>query len=243
MNTGGPKRAGSDMSLAGVFYGIVTQNKDDDKTLARVKVRLPWLPGGDNDQAHWARVAVPLIGQEFGTFVLPEVGDQVLVMFIAGDIRWPVVVGATWNQTDAPPETNDNGDNDFRLIKSHSGHRLLLDDSDKTKIVLTDLANEQYVGVGAFDSGGSSSNKMKLDAPQGINGAPKEGVALVSVEGTLNLWAPKGKLQIDANHVELTAADAAEVKSGGDMTLKGSSMGAVAASQNAEFGGSKVKVN
>ncbi len=243
MNTGGPKRDGSDMSLGGVYFGIVTQNKDDEKKLARVKVRLPWMPGGDDDQAHWARVAVPLIGGEFGTFVLPEVGDQVLVMFIAGDIRWPVVIGAAWNKTDEPPETNDDGKNDFRLIKSRSGHRLLLDDSSNTKIAITDLANEQYVGVGKFAEGGSSSNKMKLDAPQAINGSPSEGVAMVTVGGTLNLWAPKGKLQIDAMHVELTAADAAEVKSGQDLTLKGKMMGTVAASQKAEFGGSKVKVN
>lgn len=243
MNTGGPKRDGSDMSLAGVYYAIVTQNKDDEKKLARIKVRFPWLPGGDEDQAHWARLAVPLIGAEFGTYVLPEVGDQVLVMFIAGDIRWPVVIGAAWNKIDTPPETNDDGKNDFRLIKSRSGHRLLLDDSSNTKIVMADLANEQYVGVGTFAEGGGSSNKMALDAPQAINGSPSEGVAMVTVSGTLNLWAPNGTLKIDAMHVELTAADAAEVKSGQDMTLKSSAMGTVAASSKAEFGGSKVKVN
>ncbi len=242
MNTGGPKRDGSDMSLCGVYYGIVTQNKDDEQNLARVKVRLPWLPGGDADQAHWARLAAPMIGGEFGTFTLPEIDDTVLVMFIAGDIRWPVVVGALWNKTDEPPEKNENGKNDFRLIKSRAGHRLLFDDSAETKVVLADFKNEQYVGVGAFGSGGAGPNVMALDAPTGINGSSKEGVAFVSASGTINLWAPNGKLEVKAKDIELTAGDAAEVSSGQDMTLEGT-MGAVTASQKAEFGGAKVKVN
>ena len=36
-------------------------------------------------------------GKKFGTFFLPEVGDEVLVAFERGDIRFPYVVGSLWN--------------------------------------------------------------------------------------------------------------------------------------------------
>ncbi len=52
----------------------------------------------------------------------------VLVAFLAGDARHPVVIGALWNGVDAPPETMDAGNN-LRSITSRSGHRLLFDDS------------------------------------------------------------------------------------------------------------------
>ena len=35
--------------------------------------------------------------------VLPEVNDEVLVTFIHGDMRVPVVLGGLWNGVDVPP--------------------------------------------------------------------------------------------------------------------------------------------
>ncbi len=243
MSAGGPRRSTSDMSLCGVYYAIVTQNKDEESQVARVKVRFPWLPGGDTDQSHWAPVAVPMVGDQFGTFTLPEIDDTVLVAFIGGDVRQPVVIGGMWNKTDTPPETNENGKNDFRFIKSRSGHRLLFDDSSNTKIVLTDKTNGNYVGVGTFAEGGDSPNKFEIATPTAINGSPSAGVGVASLEGTINLWCPKGKLNIQATHAEFTASDKADIKAGGDLNLEGGMSGTVAASGAAKFEGSKAKVN
>ena len=47
--------------------------------------------------------------------------------FVAGDPRWPVVVGALWNGKDTPPESMDSGgENNIRSITSRSGHKLTL---------------------------------------------------------------------------------------------------------------------
>ena len=230
------------MSLCGVYYAIVTQNKDESE-VARVKVRFPWLPDGDKDQSNWAPVAAPMVGDKFGTFTLPEVEDTVLVMFLAGDIRHPVVIGGIWNEKDTPPETNENGKNDFRFIKSRAGHRLLFDDSSSTKIVLTDSTNGNYVGVGTFSSGGDSPNKFEIAAPDPINGSPSAGVGVSSLKGTVNLWCPKGELKIKALNAEFTASDKAEIKAGGDLKLEGGMTGKVAASGAGKFEGSSAKVN
>lgn len=243
MRTGNPKRPTSDMSLGGVYYAIVTQNKDEEKKLARIKVRFPWMPGGDQDQTHWARLAVPMIGAEFGTFTLPEVEDTVLVMFIAGDIRWPVIVGGIWNEKDKPPDVNENGKNDFRFIKSRAGSRLLFDDSDKTKTVLADFDNGNSIGAGQFAEGGDSPNKFEIKAPTAINGNPEKGVGATSSEGDVNIWCPNGTLTIKAKHAELTASDKAELKAGGAMTLEGGSQGIVNGSSAVKLDGSKVKIN
>ena len=153
---GGREPDDGDHGLCGVYYAIVTQN-DDTEGSARVKVRYPWIDHGDEDQSFWAPISVPMCGDEFGTYVLPEVEDTVLVVFLAGDIRYPVVIGGAWSQTDPPPETNEDGSNDFRLIKSRSGHRLLLDDSDSGKIVLSDKSDKNMMSTGPHASGGSVS--------------------------------------------------------------------------------------
>ncbi len=242
MHTGGPRRETSDMSLCGVYYGIVTQNKDDS-ALGRVKVRLPWMPEGDTDQAHWAHIAVPMAGEEFGTFTLPEVGDAVLVVFIGGDICQPVVIGGMWNQTDTPPEKNEAESNDYRFIKSRSGHRFLLDDSSgAVKLVLTDKSNENYIGCGTFKAGNKSPNKFEIATPNAINGNPQKGVGACALSGTLNLWCPSGTLKVDAQHVEFTGGQKADVKAGGELKLEGGMQASVNATGEAKFQGSKTKV-
>lgn len=77
---------------------------DDPQSLARVQIR---LHGADPDEeaAIWARVAVPFAGADRGAFLIPDVGDEVLVIFEGGDARSPIVVGGLWNGADAPPES------------------------------------------------------------------------------------------------------------------------------------------
>jgi phage baseplate assembly protein gpV len=205
--------------LCGVYYGEVTQNKDDDG-LARVKLKFPWLPNSDQDQSHWAHLAVPMAGHEFGTFTLPEVGDIVMVMFLAGDIRFPIVVGGAWSETDNPPETNEDGKNNYRLIKSRAGHRLLFDDSPgKIKIALIDRTDSNFVGCGHFPEGADSPNKFELKAPSG-----DKGVAIASMEGDVDIHCPKGKFSVASKGVEMTTEQACEIKAGGELTLEGGQM-------------------
>jgi len=229
------------MAYCGVYYAIVTQNKDEDAKVARVKVRFPWMPGGDKDQSHWAGIAIPMSGDKFGTYTVPEVDDTVYVVFLAGDINHPVVIGGGWNKTDTPPEDNANGKNDFRFIKSRSGHRLLFDDSSKSKVVLTDKTNGNFVGCGEFAEGGDGANKMELLTAGAKGGSHKKGVAIASMEGTVNIWCPKGELKLTAKHVEMVATGKGEVKAGGDMTLEGKAV--KAAGMAGKFEGSKLKIN
>lgn len=77
---------------------------NDPLGLARVKV---WFYSLDSEPAAavWARVACPFAGERRGGFFIPDVGDEVLVVFVHGDARHPIVVGGLWNGAAAPPET------------------------------------------------------------------------------------------------------------------------------------------
>lgn len=240
MRAGGPGQPTSDMTFCGVYYAVVTQNKDEELGIARVRVKLPWLSA--DDQTYWAQLAVPMVGPEFGTYVLPEVGDVVYVVFLAGDIRHPVVVSGNWNKTDTPPETNADGKNDFRLMKSRSGHRVILDDSQSAKVALHDKTDTCVVGVGTFAKGGSGPNATELPAPAGINGSPSQGVAIAAMDGPLNLWCPNGNLTVESMHVELTAGEKGALKAKDELALEGA-QGKATSQQVVKIEGSQVKVN
>src|ERR1700729_2511883 len=103
--------------ITGVVTGTVTNNSDPDN-LGRVKVKFSWM--SDTDESSWARIAAPMAGPGRGTYFLPEIDDEVLVVFDQGDPRFPYVIGSLWNGKDQAPANNSDGKNNLRVIKSRS---------------------------------------------------------------------------------------------------------------------------
>jgi uncharacterized protein involved in type VI secretion and phage assembly len=114
MRAGGPRVESLDSVQYGLHYGVVCQNKDPDN-LNRIKVRLPWLDGGDTDQSHWAQLLTPMEGKEWGWYTLPDIEDVVCVVFMHGNVNNPIILGGIWSKEDKPPEWNEDGKNNSRL--------------------------------------------------------------------------------------------------------------------------------
>lgn len=92
--------------LFGQHYLAEVVSVRDPDNLSRVQVRLFPFAQADGQEAEvWARVAVPFAGADRGAFLLPDVGDEVLVAFLQGDPRLPVIVGSLWNGSAAAPES------------------------------------------------------------------------------------------------------------------------------------------
>ena len=93
----------------GVSPALVVDNKDPDGQ-GRVKVSLPWSPDAKGASCEvWARLATMLAGNNRGSWFIPDVNDEVLLAFEAGDPRRAYVIGALWNGSDAPPASGDQG--------------------------------------------------------------------------------------------------------------------------------------
>ena len=96
----------------GVAVALVTRNSDP-KRLGRVQVRFPWHIASMD--SHWARIAVPMAGN--GAVSVPEVGDEVLVAFERGDLRFPYVLGTLWNGKTKPPESGTAKGKDISMLE------------------------------------------------------------------------------------------------------------------------------
>lgn len=236
MRAGGPRNPTSDGTLHGVYFAVVTQNKDDTQK-RRVKVRLPWLDNGGQDQAHWAELATPMAGAEYGWYTLPDVDDVVAVMFIAGDITRPVVLGGVWSKKDTPPETGP----DFRGYKGRSGARVVMDDSSKGKVYFADKTDKISLTVGEFADGGDGPNKRAAPKPPTISGSSEKGVNISSMDGSVAMSA-KGNLTVEANHIEITSkTDGTDLK-GQNAEYKGTSVNCFGGSA-AKLEGSSTEIN
>jgi uncharacterized protein involved in type VI secretion and phage assembly len=159
----------------GVVVGIVTNNKDPDN-MHRVKVRFPWL--NQDDDSNWARVANPMAGNGRGVYFLPEVDDEVLVAFEHGSVEHPYVIGSLWNGKDKPPESNSDGENNNRSIKSRSGHILRLGDkSGSESIEIIDKTGNNKIVIT------SSDNKISIEATGDIEVTSQSGKITLSGVG------------------------------------------------------------
>lgn len=120
--------------LTGTHVAKVTR-VDDPDSLARVQVQLHG-PDPDGEARIWARVAVPYAGHNFGAFLIPDVGMEVLVVFPAGDSAHPVVIGALWNGSTSVPETLGGAQVDRWTLTGRNGTRIaIIEESEGTETV------------------------------------------------------------------------------------------------------------
>jgi uncharacterized protein involved in type VI secretion and phage assembly len=135
------------MTDDGAFYGVyeaTVLDVRDPEGLGRVRVRPSSLRIGGVEKA-WARLATLMAGNRRGTWFVPDVDDEVLVAFEAGDPGRPYVVGALWSSAATPPETMDGaGDNPRRVIATRGGARIAIDDAAQ-RVELVDANGNSIV--------------------------------------------------------------------------------------------------
>jgi len=107
-----------------------------------------------------------------------------------------VIIGGVWSKTDTSPEPNEDGKNNFRGYRSRSGHRLILDDSSKTKVVIADKTAKNMIGVGSVRQGRRGPNVCAIYKPP-MSGTT--GVAVSTIEGKLEVSCPERKLSVTAD--------------------------------------------
>jgi uncharacterized protein involved in type VI secretion and phage assembly len=225
-----------DEIISGVVIGIVTSNKDDEG-LGRVKVYFPWRnvkEENEKEESYWARIASLMAGDTRGCVFYPEVNDEVLVAFEHGDINHPYVIGALWNGKDKPPETNSDGNNNIRMIRSRSGHEIIMNDDSKSKQEKIEIHTNGKHKILLDDSSGAEKieistngkHKILLDDSSGaekieiIDRTGSNKIVIDSNQNSINIESSM-QLKIKANMVEIEGTSSLTLKSSAMLTIKG----------------------
>jgi uncharacterized protein involved in type VI secretion and phage assembly len=243
--------------IYGAVIAVITDN-NDPMMEGRMKVKYPWMPPGDlgsEVSSGWARMASLGGGKNGGIFFTPEVNDEVLVVFEHGDVSYPFIVGVLWNKIDRPPGTPGTvvggGKVNQRIIKSRSGHVIVLDDTQgKEKITILDknkngieidsVKNEMTIttaGNLTIDVGGKLTINSKMDfiITSKTQGSIKA-TSKLELEGTAGATVKAGssELALDPASAALKST-LVDIQANGKATVKGSGM--------VEIQGGIVKIN
>lgn len=153
----------------GVFPALVTDLSDPDGQ-GRVKVKLPGVPDtGDGQYEVWARLATLMTGRDFGSWFIPDLDVEVLVIFEGGDPRRPYVIGSLWNGQDVPPRRMDAESlNTVKELYTRSGIKITLDDSQGGETLKLETPAGQQItlkdGPGSIELLDTNGNSIVMDA-------------------------------------------------------------------------------
>lgn len=193
--------------IQGVVVGVVTDNNDTDQKLGRVKVKYPWLAGANKAEiaSTWARLASPLAGRDNkGFFFIPEVDDEVLLAFEHGNPNRPYIVGVLWNSKNKPPEHDkawvEEGRTLRRMIRTQSGHKIVIDDSSNSpQILIQDKTEKNLILIDTKNNNieVKAQNDFIVEAGRDIKMTAKGKVEIDA--GSTMTQKAKGKLTIETN--------------------------------------------
>ncbi len=190
------------LGYGGFFYGVypsVIIDIVDPEGQGRVEIKLPWSPDGDGEgYIVWARLATFMAGSNRGSWFIPDIGDEVLVVFEGGDPRHPYVIGALWNGQDEPPENMDGaGNNHIKKLRSRNGVQITLDDADGQERLVLETPGGQVVtlkdGPGVIEVKDSNGNSVTMDS----GGITVNASAIVEINAT-QVKVSAGMVNVDA---------------------------------------------
>ena len=159
----------------------------DPQGLSRVKVVM-LATDPEAEAALWARVAVPFASDNCGAFFIPDVGDEVLVVFVAGASNMPIVVGSLWNGATKVPEALPGGRVDRWTITGRNGtHIAIIEDqpSGGRVEIETPLGSKAVVTDGSITLS-TGTNRIRMD---------EKGVSIETGQ----------KVEVKASQVDVTA--------------------------------------
>jgi uncharacterized protein involved in type VI secretion and phage assembly len=205
-----------------VITGAVSDNQDPD-SYGRVKLSL--YLSDEATESDWIPVLQSFAGDDKGVFNLPEIGDYVLAVFTDQSYRKGYVLGSIWPQGTTLPSSVENtaadfnadGNNALRMIKSKTGQRVILDDTDgaeKIQILNTDGTARIELDVAAETINIETDTDVTLNAATTVNISADEMIIDLT-----------GDLTISCDNFGLDAGGDSTISASGSIAMDGTSIG------------------
>jgi len=178
-----------------LMTGKVTDTRDPKK-LGRVQVE---LEGFDRNVAlPWVRVLNPYASKGVGQVFLPEKGDEVVILQGSGNnLDQMVCIGSVYNGNLQPPYSNDDGNNDKKVLKTRSGHELVFSDA----------------------SGAESITLRTPDGKVSLELDHARGAVTIKSASEVKIECPSGKVSIQCATAKVDASGTVDISGGGTVTV------------------------
>lgn len=203
-------------------YGIAPGTvKSNFNILAegRVQVHIPAFP----DLDPWARVVGIGGGSGRGFLWVPQIDDEVLVVFNQNDHKDAFVIGGLWSTMNEPPVVSPTDFMTKRVIQtgmkdSPVNHSVEFDDALQS-ITITSSTSQKITLAPTKVEITTSEDLMTITLD--MASAPPA-VQIQCTTGDITLSAPLGTITLDAMNVDIQSDVSTDISSDGDISVEGS---------------------
>jgi len=228
-----PEAAGLAGGITGLHVGVVMKLDADPAGQHKIQVSVPLMKA--QTAGVWARLASFYGSNGIGAFIIPEIGDEVVLGFFSNDPSCPVILGSLYSSKRAPPYEL-AAENNIKALVTRSKLKLEFDDEKKVITLLTPGNNKIVISDDAQSIllQDQNSNKVEL-SPSGILlDSPKD--ITISAKGKVSVSAVQNvevAAQMDVKVTGLNinqsanigfaakGAATAELSAAGQTTVKG----------------------
>ena len=224
--------------IPGFVQGTVVEN-NNSRYPGMVKVSFTVWEKGQN-MIEWVRIVSPYAGKKYGSYVVPEVNDIVLVGFIGGSLKKPFLLGSLYPADSSLVKKQTDKTNSNKYMETKGGIQIALDDSrGKQSVTVTtpkdikislDDAKEQIL---LTDKTGK--NKIEMDLKKGeISIIAQKKITLKTGQSSIELAATPGQVKVNSGKVNLAAKQTMNIQGQTQTKVKGGSL-ALQGMQTAEL--------
>lgn len=225
-NVAAPGASGQLPPANNLQVGVVKQINADPAGEYRVLVTLPLLQAAEQAGV-WARLGSFYASNGIGANFYPEKDDEVIVAFLNGDPRFPVILGSLYSKAKPPPYPPTDGDspapNNIKSFTTKSKlHIDFVEDAKRILIATPDRSITLDDQAGTIVVKDNKNNSITMDA-SGIAIASGADVT-ISAKGSVTVTA-NAKIGLAAKGaLEATAAATAKLAADGVTTIKGATV-------------------
>lgn len=125
---------------------IVKDNKDPE-ALGRIRVQFLWQELQDENMwTPWLRIAQAHGGDDKGSYIIPEIDEEVMVGFENGNAEKPYVIGTLYHGKQRPGDGWYSDSNDIKAFRTRNGHTVEVHDVDQGGFIrIYDNGKENYI--------------------------------------------------------------------------------------------------
>jgi len=228
-----PQAAGLTGAINGLHVGVVKKLDADPEGQYKIQVSVPLMSAATDGV--WARFASFYGSLGFGAFIIPEIGDEVVLGFFNNDPSCPVILGSLYSSKRTPPYEL-TAENNFKALVTRSKLKMEFDDDKKIITLITPGNNKVVISDDAksITLQDQNSNKVELspsgillDSPKDITISAKGKVAITAVQNVEVTAQMDVKVTgLNINHsanvgFAAKGAATAELSAAGQTTVKG----------------------
>ena len=200
--------------MHGLVTGIVTQTAKDGVAVgdavkppdeAHVKVKFDWLKDKDGNpyETDWVKTVQIGASKGYGSLIVPEPKDEVLVGFEHGDLRRPYVIGGVYNNGDnqlsnsklVSKVVKSDGALQRRGFSSRTNHRMSFEDANDDADGITLVTGDDKLTIVL----NKKETKITIDAMNGkveIHG--QQDISIKNDKGDISIEAQTGNINLKA---------------------------------------------